>query len=449
MPRLPRLAVSLLALVLVALVACEDGPATELTATAAVPSPTSEATSITAVATTPTVETVTTPELTPTVVIPPDPTPTQVTAEPTIELTPEPTPTQVTNGSTTEPTPEPMATATAVMVPTPSVNGQGTIGSDVTFSPAPSALTTVEVVKLLTPSVVHIATETITTGAMNQPVPSTGMGTGVVLDEQGHILTNNHVVASAETITVTLNDGRSLVGTIVGTDPRTDLAVVRIEAEGLHPAILGEASTIQVGEEVIAIGHALGLSGGPTVTKGVVSALDRSINITVNITIIDMIQTDASINPGNSGGPLVNARGEVIGINTAIIQSGSGIGFAINVDDAKFVLQQLIENGVVRRGFLGVTPVNLTPAVANTIVPSPPIVRGVILARVLEGGPAEAGGLQEFDVIVQTGDDQVSNTGELSRFLRVHLPNETITIVFYRGDVQMETEVTLGERPEG
>ncbi len=298
---------------------------------------------------------------------------------------------------------------------------------------------------MLAPSVVHIAARAPT--YPEEALSSTGVATGVVLDDQGHILTSNHAVELAQDITVTLIDGRRVPGTIVGTDRRTDLAVVRIEAEDLIPAMLGNTSSVQVGEEVIAIGHALGLDGAPTVTKGVVSALSRSLDVTANITIVDMIQTDASINLGNSGGPLVNARGEVIGINTAIVQAGAGIGFAINVDDAKFVLKQLISNGVVRRGFLGVTPINLTPVNTSTAGQDSPIDRGVVVARLVEGGPAAMAGMQEFDVIATIGGVEVNNTGELARFLRTHLPNETTTVVFYRDNVRMQAEVTLGERP--
>ena len=298
---------------------------------------------------------------------------------------------------------------------------------------------------MIAPSVVHIAAQAPT--YPEEALSSTGVATGVVLDEEGHILTSNHAVELAQDITVTLIDGQRIPGTIVGTDRRTDLAVVRIDAEELVPAPLGNTSSVRVGEEVIAIGHALGLDGAPTVTKGVVSALSRSLDVTANITIVDMIQTDASINLGNSGGPLVNARGEVIGINTAIVQAGAGIGFAINVDDAKFVLKQLIENGVVRRGFLGVTPINLTPANSSTAVRDASITRGVVVARLVEGGPAAMAGLQKFDVISTIGGVEVKNTGELARFLRTHLPNERTMVVFFRDNVRMQTEVTLGERP--
>ena len=297
---------------------------------------------------------------------------------------------------------------------------------------------------MLAPSVVHIAARAPT--YPEEALSSTGVATGVVLDHQGHILTSNHAVELAQDITVTLIDGRRVPGTIVGTDRRTDLAVVRIEAEDLIPAMLGNTSSVQVGEEVIAIGHALGLDGAPTVTKGVVSALSRSLDVTANITIVDMIQTDASINLGNSGGPLVNARGEVIGINTAIVQAGAGIGFAINIDDAKVVVAQLIEIGYVDRGFLGITPVNVTAGLADRMELS--ISEGVLVARVIPGTAADEAGLSEGDVIVQLGDEPISNNGELGKFLIAHPPGETVELVYFRRGTKISTEITLRQRPQ-
>ena len=226
----------------------------------------------------------------------------------------------------------------------------------VTLSALAEELPTVEVVKILTPSVVQIVTEVAGMGFSNDPSPQSGVGTGVVLDTDGHILTNNHVVSGAQRITVTFSDGGSFSARVVGTDPTSDLAVIQVDAENLVPAMLGESSALQVGQDVIAIGHALSLPGGPTVSKGVVSALGRAIDTDQQNTIIDLIQTDASINPGNSGGALVNNSAEVIGINTAIIQGSQGIGFAINIDDAKEVARQLMDQGFVRRGFLSITP---------------------------------------------------------------------------------------------
>jgi S1-C subfamily serine protease len=328
-------------------------------------------------------------------------------------------------------------------------SGEGEAGS-LTIelrSPAPvqEYLSTVEVVKILTPSVVQVVTESSVMGAVNQPVPSQGVGTGVILDEQGHILTNNHVVAGAQSIVVTLNNGESFAAQVVGTDANTDTAVIRIDAGGLQPATLGRSSALQPGEEVIAIGHALGLPGGPTVSKGVVSALGRSIDVDARTTMVDLIQTDASINPGNSGGPLANSKGEVIGVNTAVIRGSQGIGFAINIDDVKFVVAQLMEKGYVSRGFLGITPVNLSRGLANQL--GVPATGGVVVVGIVPGSAAAGGGLKAEDVIVGLGKEEIGNTGELSKFLIAHPPGETVTVVFYRGNEEHSVQLTLGERP--
>ena len=345
------------------------------------------------------------------------------------------------------PTSEPLVIeSTPAPTPLVKVNGDGQQANQVSLIPATLELTTVEVVKILTPSVVQIVTEVLTIGLSNMPTPSTGVGTGVILDTESHILTTNHVVADAESITVTLGDGRSLPAEIVGRDTNTDLAVIRIEADGLMPVRLGISSELEVGEDVIAIGHALGLPGGPTVSKGVVSALGRSIDSDQQSTIVDLIQTDASINPGNSGGALVNTRAQVIGINTAIIRGTQGIGFAINIDDAKVVIAQLMEKGYVERGFIGISPFNLTPGLAEQFGFA--VTEGVIVGRVIPGTAAADAGLQVEDVIVQLGELPIRNTGELSKFLIAHLPGETVDLVYYRGDTKISTRITLRDLPK-
>lgn len=305
---------------------------------------------------------------------------------------------------------------------------------------------TVAVVKILTPSVVQIVTEFLAMDMFNQPVPGRGVGTGIVLDRQGHILTNNHVIDGARSITVTLSNGKSYPAQVVGGDVTTDTAVIRIEAPGLQPAVLGLSSSLEVGQEVIAIGHALGLPGGPTVSKGVVSALDRSIQIDAQTTMVDLIQTDAAINPGNSGGPLLTTRAEVIGINTAGIRGSQGISFAINIDDAKIVVAQLMARGYVDRGFLGISPANLPPALGNQL--NVPVIEGLLVVQVVPDSPAAKAGLQEEDVIVELGDEPIRNTGELSKFLIVHPPGDTVTVVYFRGSEKRTTQVTLAERPK-
>jgi S1-C subfamily serine protease len=316
----------------------------------------------------------------------------------------------------------------------------------VSLTAADESLPTVEVVKLLTPSTVQIVTEVAGMAFSSSPTPPTGVGTGVVLDLEGHILTNNHVVDSAQKITVTLSNGESYPATVVGRDQITDLAVIHISAEGLMPARLGVSADLEVGQDVIAIGHALGLIGGPTVSKGVVSALGRTINTDAQTTMVDLIQTDASINPGNSGGPLANDRAEVIGINTAIIQEGRGIGFAINIDDAKEVAMQLLERGYVSRGFLGIRPVNLTPAIANQL--GVDLTEGIVIAFVIDGTAAAEAGLLSEDIIVELGGEPIRNTGELSKFLIAHGPGETVDVLVVRQGRELSGQITLRERPE-
>ena len=397
-----------------------------------------------------------TPESTPTalpVLATASPRPTATTAPVAATATPEPTPTAspVLATATPEPTPPPATpTVTAEPTSTPvldaavATNGSAVVGEPVLLS---ETLTTVEVVKLLKPSVVHVATERLAMGMFTQPTPLQGVGTGVVLDLEGHILTNNHVVDEAQNIIVTLNTGESFSAELVGGDAKTDTAVIRIDAEGLQPAMLGDSSALEVGEDVIAIGHALGLPGGPTVSKGVVSALGRSIESDPleRIVIVDLIQTDASINPGNSGGPLVNASAEVVGINTAIIPQSQGIGFAININDAAGVAAQLIEQGFVRRGVLGIRPDNVTPPIAAQL--ELPVTEGVWIEVVFEGTAAEAAGLLPGDIIVQLGETPIANSGELAKFLIDHPPGETVTVVYFRGSERVTGEVTLGERP--
>ena len=305
---------------------------------------------------------------------------------------------------------------------------------------------TVQVVKLLTPSVVQIVTEFLAMDMLNQPVPGRGVGTGVILDQQGHILTNNHVIDGAQSVTVTLSNGKSFQAQVVGGDATTETAVIRIEAPGLQPAVLGLSSSLEVGQEVIAIGHALGLPGGPTVSKGVVSALDRSIQVDAQTTMVDLIQTDAAINPGNSGGPLLTARAEVIGINTAAIRGSQGISFAINIDDAKIVVAQLMERGYIDRGFLGISPANLPPALGNQL--DVPVIEGLLVVQVVPDSPAAKAGLREEDVIVELGDEPIRNTGELSKFLIAHPPGDTVTVVYFRGSEKRSAQVTLAERPK-
>ncbi|MGB6895530.1 MAG: trypsin-like peptidase domain-containing protein [Dehalococcoidia bacterium] len=337
---------------------------------------------------------------------------------------------------------------------TPSPAGTGTaVVERPTASPVPTArpeelLTTVEIARSLRPSVVRILTEGATLDIFGRAVPSRGVGTGLILDEEGHIVTNHHVLLVGNSlgsrITVTLDDQRTFTARVVGTDPPTDLAVLHIAADGLTPATLGRAADLPVGAEVVAIGQALGLEGDPTVTRGVVSAKGRVIREDP-YTINDAIQTDASINPGNSGGPLVNSYAEVVGINTAIIQGAQNIGFAISIDLAKPIVEELIKEGQVSRGFLGVDIVDITPSLASNF--DLPVDYGVGITGLQQGGPADLAGLRPEDIIVRLADQEIDNNGDLLQALTVHRAGETVEVQYYRGQELRETEVSLAERP--
>jgi serine protease Do len=302
-------------------------------------------------------------------------------------------------------------------------------------------------VEALKPSVVHILSEAATLDVFGQVSPQRGVGTGFIIDEDGYIVTNNHVITidgdqPAQDITVTLDDGRQFDAEIAGRDPPTDLAVLKIEATNLTPARLGSSEALVVGEDVLAIGNALDLPGGPTVTRGVISAKDRLIQ-SESITIPDAIQTDASINPGNSGGPLVNSDGEVVGITTAVIRGeAEGIGLVIAIDTAKPIIDELIDSGRVDRGLLGVTITEITPSLAAQF--GLPVDQGIGLQEVQPGAPAAAAGLQSGDIIVALEGQEISNSGELFQALTENRAGDTVTVQFYRGNLLLEAEVTLG-----
>jgi serine protease Do len=316
-----------------------------------------------------------------------------------------------------------------------------------TTSPNGTLANTAELVELLRPSVVHIKSEAATLDDFGRLVPSSGVGTGFIIDDQGHIVTNNHVISTsngdaAENITVTLDDGSEHAATIAGRDPPTDVAVLKIEAENLKPVTLGDSASLKVGEDVIAIGNALDLPGGPTVTKGVVSALNRLIQES-NVSIPDAIQTDAAIKPGNSGGPLVDADGEVVGITTAVIRGDAeGIGLAIAIDTAEPVIRELIDNGAVDRGFLGVTIQEITPSLAQQFDLA--VDHGVGIRSLEPGGPAAAAGLKQGDIIVRLGESEIRTSGDLFRALTEHRTGNVAEIEYFHNGARETAEVTLG-----
>ena len=345
----------------------------------------------------------------------------------TVQPVPQPTP-QPT--ATPQPTPTPFT-----IPPTPTPFSIPPTPTPITFPTAAPVLSTADLVETAAPSVVHIGVTT-TTG--------TSTGTGVVWGDGGLIMTNRHVVEDAVQIRVSLADGRVLTGEIVGLDSSIDIAVLKVAADDLLIAAIGDSGVIRVGDDVVAIGHALDLPGGPTVSKGVVSALDRSL-IDGSEVLSDLIQTDAAINPGNSGGPLLNVMGEVIGINTAKIPTGDGIGFAIEINIAHDVALRLVAQSGVQPGFVGIEPLDITPTLADQL--SLPVLRGVGVISVVPGSPAE-GILQADDVIIQIDGVAIPDTLALEQFLRSHPAGEVVEITYFRGSEGLLTDsLTLGERP--
>ena len=272
----------------------------------------------------------------------------------------------------------------------------------------------------------------------------TSLGSGVIISAQGYVLTNNHVVAGADQIQVMISDGRSLEAAVVGVDPETDLAVLKIIAEDLPSVIIGDSERLRVGDVVLAIGNPFGV--GQTVTQGIVSATGRN---QLGISAFEnFIQTDAAINPGNSGGALITARGELIGINTAIFSKtggSQGIGFAIPESLAKGVMKQIIEQGRVVRGWLGIEAQDLTPALAESF--GLPANQGVLIAGVLRGGPAERAGLQPGDLVTAIDGEPVTAARESMNRIAEHAPGSTVSIRGLRNGLAFELEAVIGQRP--
>jgi len=302
-----------------------------------------------------------------------------------------------------------------------------------------------DVVKNAAPSVVSIQTQEITYDVFLQPVPAGAAGSGVIIDSGGIIVTNNHVVEGATSVIVTLSDGQSYQAVNVFRDLQTDLAIVEIEADNLPVATLGRSQDLRVGDWVLAIGNALALEGGSTVTAGIVSYLGRSILLPNNVTLYDLIQTDAAINPGNSGGALVNMNGEVVGINTAVLGEAQNIGFAINISGAQLVLEQLVANGSVIRAGLLATYIDVTPTVMARYRLS--VSEGAVVFRVQVGGPADRAGIRPGDVVVAVAGRKVTSAEQLRRAVQSFLPGDIVEVTFVRGTQQQTVRLTLTVMP--
>lgn len=275
--------------------------------------------------------------------------------------------------------------------------------------------------------------------------PQQGLGSGVIVSPEGYILTNNHVVDGADEIEVTLSDSRRAIAKVIGTDPETDLAVLRITLDRLPVIALGNSDTLQVGDKVLAIGNPFGV--GQTVTSGIVSALGRN-QLGIN-TFENFIQTDAAINPGNSGGALVDVNGSLLGINTAIYsRSGGnmGIGFAIPVSTARQVLEGIVRDGQVMRGWVGVEPAELTAELAETFGLKQ--TEGVIIIGVLQNAPAAKAGLKPGDVLLSVAGQDVRSVGELLTAIAALKPGEPVKLGVMRRNQSLTLDVTPSQRPK-
>ena len=315
--------------------------------------------------------------------------------------------------------------------------------------------------KLASPAVVSIATTQVNAPAhpfQNDPwfrffygdredqAPQQGLGSGVIVSPEGYILTNNHVIEGAAEIQVTLSDSRRAIAQLIGADPDTDLAILRIDLERLPVITLGNSDTAQVGDRVLAIGNPFGV--GQTVTSGIVSALGRN-QLGIN-TFENFIQTDAAINPGNSGGALVDVNGNLIGINTAIFsRSGGsmGIGFAIPVSTARQVLEGIVRDGQVVRGWVGIEPMELTAELIETFG-LPKQSEGVIVTGVLQNGPAANAGLRPGDLLLKVAGQPVRNVGELLTQIASLTPGKSAKLEVMRRHQTLALDVTPAQRPK-
>ncbi|PUA31447.1 MAG: trypsin [Candidatus Terraquivivens tikiterensis] len=273
-----------------------------------------------------------------------------------------------------------------------------------------------------------------------ETAPVSGVGSGVVFDSNGYIMTNAHVVEAAQRINVTLYSGEVLSGEVIGKDVSTDIAIIKVEREGLQAAKLGDSSKLRVGQFVIAIGNPFGLAGGPTVTTGVISALNRNIQTRFGL-MEGLVQTDAAINPGNSGGPLVNLAGEVIAITTAIIPFAQGIGFAIPINTAKRVADDIISVGYVRRPWLGIIGVSLNPTISAYY--NFPVDEGVLVYRVAPNSPAHLAGIRESDIIVAIDGESVNSIELLKKKIETKKVGADVEISLVRGLSLMKVRVRL------
>lgn len=295
----------------------------------------------------------------------------------------------------------------------------------------------VNAVEKVSKSVVNIASVRMMQDQLFRVFPVQGVGSGIIIDNRGHILTNNHVIDGSDRLRVTLDNSKQVNAKVVGTDEGTDLAVVRAKPLEIYnndevkfqPANLGNSDELKVGQIVMALGNPFGLTGGPTVTAGIISSLNR--NVQFENGILELVQTDAAINPGNSGGPLINTKGEVVAINTAKIPYGQGIGFAVPINTVKSILTDLVENGHVSRPWLGISTVKLNARIASFY--RLPIVHGALIVNVEPYSPADNAGLRRGDIIEEIDGNKIEDPSQISSYIRKKKTvNDKVTVIVNR-----------------
>jgi Do/DeqQ family serine protease len=345
----------------------------------------------------------------------------------------------------------------------PARGGVPIVPAAVTAPSAPVAISYNAAVQRAMPAVVNISTSkeirTPRHPLLNDPIfrrffgdqlpdeaqRASNLGSGVIVSSSGYVLTNHHVVEAADEIEVALADGRKLLAKVVGSDPDTDLAVLRVTADNLPAINFGSTESLRVGDVVLTIGNPFNL--GHTVTAGIVSALGRS-GLGIN-TFENFIQTDAAINPGNSGGALIDASGNLVGINTAILSrtgSSMGIGFAIPVSTARMVLDQIVKNGTVTRGWIGVEVQEITPPIAESFKLGG--TRGALIAGVLRGGPADKAGVKPGDVLVEVEGRPVADPTSMLNLIAALPPGKPATVKVTRSGQEIDATITVGRRPK-
>jgi S1-C subfamily serine protease len=301
-----------------------------------------------------------------------------------------------------------------------------------------------EVVEKAAKSVVNVSTVRLLHDFYYQVVPVQGMGSGVIIDPKGFIITNNHVIEGAQKIDATLASGKVLHGKIVGACVSDDVALIKVDGKDLPSAELGNSDELRVGQTVFAIGNPFGLAGGPSVTKGVISAVKRSIRSERGL-IENLVQTDASINPGNSGGPLVDVHGRVVAISTAIVPFAQGIGFAIPVNSAKRCATEIMTHGHTLRPWLGVSGLTITREVASYY--NLPVDKGVLIAEVMPNSPAEEAEIRRGDIIIGFGDKATNSIEDMVKEIQKRKIGEKARVLLLRGDEKWIADVTLDKTP--